>query len=379
MKIWLKKAVKTLAKKIDGKNSNPLVTISISKSSLLHNLTEFQKIKPENKIAPVLKSNAYGHGVLDVAHVLENKAEFFVIDSDFEARKIRGDGIKTPLLIIGYVRPETMNASKLKKISYTISSLDALHSITKPTNIHLKIDTGMHRQGILPEELEQAFSFIKNNKHITLEGICSHLSDADMPDTAFTEQQIKIWNALVEKTKKEFPSLKYIHLSNSPGHVFLDKINSNASRLGIGLYGLIDIEGLDLKPVLEMETILTGVKKIKKGETVGYNNTFTASRDILIATVPLGYYEGLDRRLSNKGWMKVKGVEVPIIGRVSMNITTLDVSSIKDVKIGDKVQVISPMKSDKNSLKSIAQTCQTITYEMVVRIPGEIKRTISLN
>jgi alanine racemase len=151
-------------------------------------------------------------------------------------------------------------------------------------------------------------------------------------------------------------------------------MESNASRLGIGLYGLTDIEDLDLKPALEMKTILTSVKKIKKGETVGYNNTFIAEQDMILATIPVGYYEGLDRRLSNKGWVKIQGIEVPMVGRVSMNITALDVSTIKNAKIGDEVQVISPVASDRNSLRSCAEICQTITYELVVKIPGVIKR-----
>lgn len=372
MKLWFKK----LAKRLIHEETNPLITISISKHALLHNLAQFQRIKSDNIIMPVLKSNAYGHGLIEVASILEGRADFFVIDSYFEAQALRNEGKKTPLLIIGYVRPEAINSSRLKNISYVISSLDALRAISSPTKIHLKLYTGMHRQGILPQELEQAFSHIKKSAHITLEGICSHLADADMPDVVFTEKQIAAWNNLVKKTKKEFPSIKYIHLSNSPGHAFLDKIECNASRLGIGLYGLIDIEGLDLQPALEMKTILTNVKKIKKGETVGYNNTFVAPQEMMLATIPVGYYEGLDRRLSNKGWAKIRGIEVPMVGRVSMNITTLDVSKVRDAKIGDEVQVISTIKSNKNSLRSFAEICQTITYELAVKILGTIKRKI---
>ncbi|MDQ5893728.1 MAG: Alanine racemase [Patescibacteria group bacterium] len=372
MKIRLKK----LIKRLNREETNPLITIRISAAALLHNLAQFQGIKPENKVMPVLKSNAYGHGLIEVASILENKVEFFVIDSYFEALALRNEGIKTALLIMGYVRPDVMNSGKLKNISYGITSFDTLYSISSPVKIHLKIDTGMHRQGIMPEELEKAFSYIKSNPTITLEGICSHFADADSVDKTYTEKQINLWNSIVNKAQKEFPSIKYVHISNSYGHSFANTIQANTSRLGIGLYGLADIEGLDLKPVLEMRTILTNIKKIAKGDSVGYNNSFVALYDMTIATVPVGYYEGIDRQLSNKGSIRIKGTDAPIVGKVSMNMTTVDVSAIKDLKIGDEVQVISPIKSDSNSIYSMAHLGETITYELVVKIPREIKRII---
>lgn len=372
MKIWLKRTIKWL----NHEDNNPLITINISSSSLLWNLDQFSKIKPDNKIFPVLKSNAYGHGLIEIASILKAKSDCFVIDSYFEAQHLRNEGIETPLLVIGYVRPENINKSKLKNISYTIGSLDALYSIKSPTKIHLKIDTGMHRQGILPEEVNTAFDFIKKNNYIEIEGICSHLNDADNIDKSFTTNQIEIWNNIVDKAKKEFPLIKYIHLSNTSGHNFSKEITANVSRLGIGLYGLADISGFDLKPVLELKTIITGIKKIKKGETVGYNNTFIASEDMTMATIPVGYYECLDRRLSNKGFVRIGNTYCPIIGRVSMNITTIDISKLENLKIGDEVQVISPVKQDKNSIKSIAEICGTITYEIAVKIQGGIKRKV---
>ncbi len=372
MKLWMKK----LAKKLMREEANPLITITISKVALLHNLAQFQKIKPENKVVPVLKSNAYGHGLIEVASVLEGKADFFVIDSYFEALALRNEGIKTPLLIIGYVRPETIAKNKLKNISYGISSLDVLHSLSSKAGIHLKIDTGMHRQGILPEELDEALSYIKNNPHITLEGICSHLADADNSDRTYTDKQISLWNSIVVKAKEEFSSLKYIHLSNSYGHDYASKIEANVSRLGLGLYGLADMPELDLKPALEMRTIITSIKKIKAGSAVGYNSSFVASKDMTIATIPVGYYEGLDRQLSNKGNVMIKGQNAPIIGKISMNMSTLDISRLNGLKIGDEVQVISPKKSDENSIRSMAQLAEAITYELVIKIPKDIKRII---
>ena len=361
IKKWLKKMLRS-------KRDSSLITISISRSSLLYNLDQFKSM---NIVAPVLKSNAYEHGLIEVASILENKVEFFIIDSYFEAEALRNEDIKTPLLIIGYVKPENINRNKLKNISFTISSIEALESIQNETKIHLKIDTGMNRQGILLEDIDKSFDLIKNNKNIVLDGICSHLADID--HNGNVENQINIWNNTVEKVKSEFPSIKYAHLSNTFGHNYSEKINANISRLGIGLYGLTG----DLKPVLEMKTIITGIKKIKRGETVGYARTFTATQDMIIATIPVGYYEGVDRGLSNKGFVKVSGIFCPIVGRVSMNITTIDVSEVPEIKIGDGVIVISRNKKDKNSIENMAKIIdETIPYEIVVHIPSQLRRVV---
>ena len=372
----MKKLLKRLIRGLNHSTTSPLITISLSRSALLHNLNEFKKLAPKGQIAPVLKSNAYGHGIDLIAQELEKEhSPFFIIDSYFEAENLRNEGIKTPLLIIGYVRPETINNSKLKNISYVITSLESLKSITEKTRIHLKIDTGMHRQGILLEEKVGAVAIIKNNPNIILEGICSHFADADNPDPTFTKKQISEWNILVKYFKEQFPTLKYWHISQSPGHIHKG-VEANMTRLGIGLYGLIDVAGLNLKPVLEMKTIITGIKKLKVGDCVGYGCTFIAQQEMIIATIPVGYYEGVDRRLSNKGVIKIGDEFCPIVGRVSMNITTIDISAIPNIKIGDEAIVFSANKQDKNSIENVSKACETISYEIALHIPGQLRRVL---
>lgn len=298
----------------------PLITIEISRSRLIHNINQFIKLAPKSRLAPALKSNAYGHGIIEVAEIIEgeirkdnkfrNSIPFFVIDSYFEAIALRAKGIKTPLLIIGYTRPETILNSNLKNVSYAVTDMETLRAIKnskKVIFVHLKIDTGMHRQGILPEEVDEAIKCIKSNKNITLEGICSHLSDADGQDSTFTDGQIALWNNIVNQISSSIPSIKYFHLSNTYGHLYSKSIKANVSRLGIGMYGLAPAlrDKMDLQPILQMKTIITSVKKLKMGDTVGYNNTFKSDRSMTIATIPVGYYEGLDRRLSNIGAVEI--------------------------------------------------------------------------
>ena len=378
----------------------PLINIEISRSALINNLNEFRKLAPHHSIAPVLKSNAYGHGLLEVATILERYRHtlrsarstdghgtipFFVIDSYFEAVALRSAGIKTPLLVIGFSKPETILSSHLNNVAFTIGSIEALQGLEDtehPIAIHLKIDTGMHRHGIKSEEIHAAIELIAENTNIVLQGVCSHLSDSDNDDPSFTEGQINIWNKAVSHFKNEFPSLKYTHLSATYGHRYTADIDANVSRLGIGLYGLVDgsqfPEKLNLKPVLKMKTIIATTKKIHRDDSVGYSGTFTANSDMTIATIPVGYYEGVDRRLSNRGSVGVgkNDVECNIIGNVSMNITSIDVSHVPDVKQGMEVTVFSNNMSNANSIVSLAKKGGLLTYEIAVHIPAQLRRVV---
>lgn len=362
------------------KPEKSLITVEVNKKNIFHNLSEFQKLS--GCIAPVLKSNAYGHGLLEVARILDDASvPFFVVDSYFEAHTLRYNNIKKPIVIIGYSEPDIILNNKLKHVSFVITSLDQLKKIANiknETSIHIKVDTGMRRQGILPSQLTEAISIVKRNNNIFLDGICTHFSDADNKDKKHTQDQIKVWNKVAGNIKETFPETSYFHVSNTAGHIYLNNVVSNVSRLGIGLYGL-DSGGevdsiLKLKPVMRVKTKITGIKELKKDETSGYGNTFKAKKDMTIATIPYGYFEGMQRKLSNKGYVKIQGTFVPIIGTVSMNITVIDVSKIDKVKIGDEVEVVSNKSKDKNSIRSISKQCKTIPYVLAVGIERGLKR-----
>jgi len=360
---------------------NPLIRVLIYKNNLLHNLYEYQNKFSGVKIAPVLKSNAYGHGLVEVARILDKEdIEFFVVDSIFEADTLRYRGIQSKILIIGYVRTEQIiRCAKNKGFSFVITSMDQLDDISNhlksERNFHLKIDTGMHRQGILFSEIPKAIKLIKSNKNIILEGVCSHLADADNPESSFTLKQISNWNNAVDIFKKEFSNLRYLHLASTAGLRYTDGIQANVARLGLGLYGYSK-SSANLKPVLEMRTIITSVKEISAGASVGYNASFKADQPMKIATIPAGYFEGIDLRLSNTGWVKMQDKFCKILGRVSMNIISIDVSDIPDIKINDKVIVISANLEDKNSVENNAEICETVPYEILVDIPQHLKREV---
>lgn len=425
----------------------PLIEVKVFKDAILHNLSEYQKTYPRIKFAPVLKSNAYGHGLVQVASILdeynqltpslalpqrgrEYNMPFFMVDSFFEALQLKREGIKTKILILGYSRlPQIVN-NKLKNVSFGVIDLEQLKQIIgalkKPQMFHLKIDTGMHRQGVLIDDVDEAIGLIKSNSNFILEGLCSHLATADDGDQIFANQQIEIWNKVADKFKKEFPannyhseaatsakvlaaeesvhysqshnrslhspsdalglgrdgdlytSIKYFHVSNTAGAYFSESIDQNVGRLGIGLYGFNQspFKKLNLLPALELVSIITSIKTIPEGEKVGYNITYTTSNPTKIATIPVGYYEGVDRRLSNKGFVKIGEKFCPIIGRVSMNMCSIDVSEVEDLQIGDEALIISKNPSDKNSIDNIVLLSGSTQHEFRVHIPQHLKRTV---
>lgn len=359
------------------------IEVLISKNNILGNLKEYQTKYSDFLFAPVLKSNAYGHGLAEVAKILDKqKLPFFVVDSLYEARLLKHHKIQTPILIIGYTMLKNIQNYNTKNFIFTVVSLEELkilkEKINKNTRIHLKIDTGMHRQGILISEMEEAINLIKENRYLILEGVCSHLADADNEDKSITLNQISKWEKVVEIFKDKFTYIKYFHLSATSGVSVMDKEFTNLVRLGIGLYGINVTKDskLNLKPALRMESIISTIRNLEKGEAVGYNHTHTLGEKAKIATVPTGYFEGVDRRLSNSGVFKIKNEFAKIVGRVSMNMTSINISEISNLKIGDKVVVISEKAEDENGVANIAKKINTIPYEILVHIPPTLHRKI---
>jgi alanine racemase len=362
----------------------PLVEVGISRENLLHNLNAYKKKYPHLKFAPVLKSNAYGHGLGVIAEILDKEdIAFLMVDSYYEARALRRIGICSRILILGYVRPEEIALSNLPHIDYGVTDIEQLRElariIRKPTHIHMKIDTGMHRQGILPNELDDAIKLITSQPHLQLVGTCSHFADADNAESdAHTQAQVIVWNKASEKLQVAFPSIEYRHIAATKGVAFGDAAHTNVGRLGIGLYGFdTSPDGsTELKPVLEMRSIITSLRDVPPGDFVGYNATLVADKPMKIATVPVGYFEGADRHLSNIGSMLVHGNAAGVAGRVSMNMSSLDVTGIPDVKRGDQVMVISRNPNDQNSVENIARLSETTPYVVLVHIPQHLKRVV---
>ena len=366
----------------------PLVTVGISKTALLHNFDEYAKAYPDFLLAPVLKSNAYGHDLGLVARTLDTyPLAFFMVDSLYEARRQRMIGVRSRILVMGYVRPESIARARLSRLDFTITDIEQLREVLpllkRPTRFHIKLDTGMHRQGITEEQLEGVSALLKKSPYAQVVGVCSHLADADNTDEAFSRRQLAVWKRLVASLTKTFPLLEYRHLSATKGVRFAQEAGTNVVRLGMGLYGFDTSPqtSVNLQPVLELRSVIASLRTVPSGESVGYNAAYTASKDSLIATVPAGYFEGVDRRLSGKGSVLVRDVACPIVGRVSMNMVSVDVSKVNSVAVGDSVTLISRDPESPNTLPRLAALVSSKEYResmyvLLSHLPQHLKRVL---
>lgn len=364
-------------------HSTPLVEVHISRENLLHNLHTYQETYPQLQFAPVLKSNAYGHGLVETAKVLDReKIAFMVVDSFYEARVLRAAGIRSPLLVIGYTRPEDIAHSSLKNTAFALVDIEQVRVLAQRAdnslNVHLKLETGMHRHGITKEELLEVISLLARHSFIRVTGLCTHLADADFAISSMTDTQREAWNGMVPTVLKAFPTISVRHFAATKGIRFGNEAGATVIRLGIGLYGLdmSPTDPLPLKPVLELHTIVSSVRNVPTGERVGYNGTFVAKRPTRVATIPIGYFEGIDRGLSNIGSMLIHGKVAPIAGRVSMNMTSLDVTDIPNLKVGDTVVAISKNLDAPNTVRVIAQQTGRSPYDVLVHVPPHLKQVV---
>lgn len=362
-----------------------LNTIEISKDNLIHNYQYLSHLNPKVKIAPVLKSNGYGHGLLEIAQILDPlKTPFFCVDSLYEAYHLYKASIKTPILIMGYINPENLKVKKLP-FSYALFDLELAKVIAKfqpNAGVHIFVDTGMNREGVKTDDLPQFLQQLKKIPNLKVEGLMSHLASAENPNDQITKLQIKNFQKAQEITRKFNFNLKWKHLLASKAvcqaknYSSMEKY-SNLVRVGMAIYG-IDPLGIteDLKPILELTSHICQIKKIKKGASVGYGGTFKAKEDFTAGILPIGYNDGVDRRLSNQGFVTINNIPCPIIGKVSMNITTVDLSAVQHPSIDQVVTVYSNNPKDPNSIQNAAKVCQTIPYELLVKLSSSTKRVV---
>lgn len=370
------------------KSYKHLNKIRLSKKALFYNHQVLQKSHPEAKVCPVLKSNAYGHGLRNLAPIFDSmNCPFLIVDSLFEAYTLYKLNVKTPILIIGYTNPSNFT---VKKLPFNIAIFDLetaifLNKHQPKCNIHLFIDTGMSREGILVRDLPKFIKMLKKLKNLNIVGLCSHFADADNSENyKFTDSQVGEYKKAVEilNINGIYPIWK--HISASAGAAKLVSDDFNMIRAGLSHYGINPLEKKDkyrnkiiLQPVFEFVSTLVQIKKIPKGKFVGYNCTFSTNRDTVLGLLPAGYYEGIDRRLSNKGVVKIRNQYFPIVGRVSMNMTIIDITKLKRPKVGENVVVYSSKNEDKNLVSNTASLVGTIPYEILVNTAESVYREIT--
>lgn len=362
-------------------------TISVSRSALLHNFDFYARLSPGGMVIPVLKANAYGHGLEQVAEILQERHfPYIAVDGYFEGLRIH-EASKQPVLVMGAIDPRNFASINPKNFAFVLhdkTTLKAMMATGKKYKVHLEIETGMGRHGIRPDELASFLTLIKGAKKLHVEGVMTHLADADNPRSKkHVELQTARFDKAVEQVREAGFSPKYLHIAQSAGSVKVRSRYANTLRVGIGLYGITPLEKSDksaarldaLKPVLTLASTIAKVLEVDAGESVGYGCTFVAPRKSRIGVLPLGYYEGLPRALSNMGKVKWHGQYLPIVGRVCMNHTMIDLTDSK-ATAGDRVVVISTNKRDMVNVNAICEESGLFSYTFLVGLNQNIRRSI---
>jgi alanine racemase len=336
----------------------------------------------------VVKADAYGHGAVQCAKKLEaENIDWLAVVLPEEGLELRKSGIKTPILCLG----SFWNGQEWLLLENNITPVIYQKEVAENFNraaaekglkakIHVKVDTGMGRIGVRFDEVSEFVKVLNSLKYLSVEGLMTHFAVADnLSENEFTDTQIKRFDEAVKIFEENGFCPKYKDLANSPGAIAHKNSRGNMVRLGGVLYGLGDdvlpkeIIKPDLKPVMSLHTRIAHLKNVPNGETLGYSRTFLTERDSVIATVPIGYRDGYRRSLSNRGRVIVKDSFAPVVGRISMDWTIIDVTEIHDVKINEVI-LIGEQNERKITAEELAEKIDTISYEITCGINWRVLR-----
>jgi alanine racemase len=357
----------------------------IDLNALLHNLKEIRKLTGSDRaIMAVVKADAYGHGAVRISQTLEEAGVAALgVALVQEGIELRQGGIRLPILVMGSILKEQIPPLfeyQLTPVLFQDGLIPHLEKeaeeqgVTLP--VHIKIDTGMGRLGIQPGQLSSFIKEILRNKRIKIEGVMTHLSSADHIGSPQLSQQLTLWKKTLDELQNFQLQPSQIHLANSAAIASLRELDSNPVRPGLMLYGYSSIRNpsLSLEPVLAFKTRIVHLKTVPAGTPVSYGGTFVTSRQSVIATLAVGYADGYWRALSNCGKVLIHGRRVPIVGRVCMDMTMVDVTDLSRVQIGEEAVLIGKQGKESISAEEVAGWIGTISYEVLCGIGKRVPR-----
>ncbi|NFF66379.1 alanine racemase [Clostridium sporogenes] len=369
------------------------VWAEIDLDNLQHNLKQIKKICDNKEIIGVIKANAYGHGAMEIAPtLLENGVSRLAVAVLSEAMELRMSGVKEPIMILGYTPwalGDMLVDNDIEQSVYSYNDALELSRIAvekrKILKIHIVVDTGMGRIGFLPtkESVEEVYK-ISKLPNIKIEGVFSHFSSADELDKDYTLYQMNKYNKFINKLEEKNIRIAIKHIANSAAIIDLESTHLDAVRAGIIMYGYYPSNyvlrnNMKLKPVMSLKTRIVHIKKVSSGEYISYGRTFKTERESIIATLPIGYADGYNRLLSNKGKVIVNGKLAPVIGRVCMDQCMIDVTSIENLKVGDVVTIMGEENGVSYTAEDIAAEIGTISYEVICNVNKRVPRVYKKN
>lgn len=371
-----------------------LLRAEIDLVAIAHNVRALKALlPPQARLLVAVKANAYGHGAAEVSRAaLASGADYLGVARSDEGVALRKAGLTAPILIFGYSPPELAPELAAHGLEQCVYDLDTarrmavcLGSGDSTLSVHLKVDTGMGRLGIpCPDEAAvkrcvETAQQLARLPELNLKGLCSHFATADSRDKGFAQRQFQRFEACLEALAAVGQRPPLCHMANSGAIIDLPATHLDMVRAGISIYGLYPSDEvmrarIDLHPALSLKARIIHVKQVPPGTPISYGCTWRSEREAIIATVPIGYADGYSRGLSNKGMMLVGGRRVPIVGRVCMDLTMVDVTEVPEVQIGDEVVLVGRQGNAEISADEVAAWNATINYEVVAALTARVPR-----
>lgn len=368
--------------------------IELDAEALRRNYLQLVKASGSAKLAAVVKANAYGHGLEEITRILMPlKPEVLCVNSVFEAAQLRKCGFNGRVIVVGPIFPEDLHSANREDAEVFLGNLLLLKawldiSEAFRPKIHLKFDTGLSRQGFSNQELGNILLLLESKSAVP-SGVCTHFANVeDVSNYAFAQKQLNDFEPLVARLREKYSDL-LIHAASSASTLILPESRFDLCRVGISLYGFwpspltrlsylsVNHSLLDLQPVLGIKTQIANIKTIAKGVFVGYGCTFKSSKEMVIGVVPFGYYEGFPRLAGEQNChVLVRGQRAPLVGRVSMNMMTVDLTNIPDAMVGDQVTIVGKDGGEIIHCEDIANWARTIQYEIVTGLHPSLPRRI---
>jgi alanine racemase len=363
--------------------------VEIDLDALRSNFRALRRVASHGALMVVVKADAYGHGAVTVARTLiDEGCEHFGVATLDEARELRAAGVRTRVYLqAGFFAEQAAEIVALDATPFIfeaamIGLLDqaAASAGRKDFPIHLKIDSGATRLGVMPADIPTVIDSVRNASAVRLEGACTLLANAGDPRSPITDAQLRVFNGAIETLSGAGMRPSVIHVANSAALVLRYDSHFNLARPGLAVYGLPPVaavrERVELHPVMTFKTRLMQIKRAPAGSGVGYGHTFVTPRESLIGVLPVGYADGYRRGLQHGGEVIVRGARAPVIGAVSMDLTTIDLTDIAGAAVGDEVILWGESGGEAISVNDVARLAQTISYEMLCTVGKRVPRVV---
>lgn len=363
--------------------SQPLTWIEINKSALVHNVQQFRKLIGKDVLLNVVvKANAYGHDLVLASKIfIEAGADWLSVHSLEDAERLREAGIIVPIYVLGYIQLSDLEKAvdlDLRMVVYNNETIEQLGKIGKPVNVHVKVETGTNRQGVLLEKLTDFMQLIQKYENITIEGVATHFANIeDTLDDAYYQYQMTEFKKAIQVFKEQGIDVPIKHCAASAAIIIFPEAHFDMVRLGLSAYGMWpshrtkiacqklrpDAE-IILQPAFSWKARIAQLKTVEAGSYVSYGCTYQTTRETTLAIIPIGYFDGYHRSLSGKAYVLAGGERAQVLGRIAMNNIIVDVTDISHVHIEDEVVLIGKQGEREITVEQFADWADTINYEI---------------